>query len=321
MKKALLLLAFLIFHYIGIAQTDKSFKNLTVTGNLIIYGNTTIRNGDLLVKKITGYNNNNMFVTTVCPPTLSGDYNYVFGFNAGASLTSGSSNFLGGDFAGALLTTGAGNLFLGPYSGAHLTNVINMCIINGLNRSNAYGDLNRSPIVIYNADSTINQRIEFKGKTFYSEDATFAKEIIYPVTNLSAYGTNLTYTPNTVLNTPFRLAFTLTNTKATNMVWSGDTSLNPAKAGNYIITLSVGFTGTAAGEKYKISIFKNNTVVTTSCLIVTTTGASYYVGGTWSWDLQGLSASDKITFKVTNLTNGNDPTFKEVMLLANKKPE
>lgn len=349
MKKIIIILLLLI-NFSSIAQTNLTVKNLTITKN------ASIRTGDMFFKRFIGNNNNNLFGshtgdslistsignnffgsgagakvkignhnnlfgTATCFILIEGDYNNAIGFNSLASLKIGNSNTAIGKFSGALLDTSYNNLLLGDYSGMHLTKISNRIIIDGLNRGTAHGDTARAPFHTYLADSTTNQRNYIGGQLYTTDNVYVTKDLTYGFSNYSGRATGITYTPNTVLNTPFRLALVLTQIKSKNVTYVGDTAVFIGLAGNYVVELNTFLTATAAGESYKIAVYKNNALVTTASSIITSTGASYYFNIRGIWDLQGLSFNDIITFKITNLTNGNDPTFKEAFLYVYKKPE
>ena len=351
------LVAIIIISAIGRAFTQNvlTVSTLYANNSVYVYNSVTVNKGDALLRRIKGYNNNllfgtnsglalttginnnlfgvssglhlttgsnnNIIGTSTCPSLITGSYNNIIGFNAGGLLTSGSSNVFIGDFAGGLITTGTKNLFLGYSAGLHFNDHSNWIILSTVNHGSTLGDSIRSAVVIHENDSTANTIIAFNGKTTVTENLTATKDFVYSYPNYSGRATALTYTPNVTVNTPFRLALVLTAIKTKNIAYTGDTALVIAIAGNYKISLNLYLTATAAGETYKVNVYKNNSLVTIANPTVTSTGAAYYFSIPCDWDLQGLNFGNIITFKITNVTNSNDPTIKEVLLMANKKPE
>ena len=154
--------------------------------------------------------------------------------------------------------------------------------------------------------------------------------IIYPNGDI-AYGlphavatkdTSVVYTPNTVLNVPFKLLPGMTVREADNIgIVADSATILTGYNGDYIVHFQCSFFG-GNGITWVFSIRKNGQLVTSLSLPrISTSGANNYVALHWDWYVPGLVVGDDLAFYIKNISGNTDPSFINMTTIIEKIPE
>ena len=152
----------------------------------------------------------------------------------------------------------------------------------------------------------VNDSLTVNGDVLVNGDITF--DMVHAFSYLS----EAAYTPNTVVNIPFKLIPGTTIDYLEGVTIAGD-SVTILKDGSYKLMLHVTFSGDVNVD-WVIDAYKNNVAQNKGKLKCTTTGAANFNGNVWCWHFMDIVAGDDLSLKITNITNSTDPVIKEVQL-------
>jgi hypothetical protein len=133
---------------------------------------------------------------------------------------------------------------------------------------------------------------------------------------------SVSYTPSITKDLYTKLTPSMSSHESDGITFAGDT-LTILTAGDYFINISVVFSGTNANDIWRIKIYKNNIPLPSSAgrFVIRTTGAGTVDNRSYFWYLIGLSVNDNISFRITNQTASRNPTFTDMKIYIEKKPE
>jgi len=118
------------------------------------------------------------------------------------------------------------------------------------------------------------------------------------------------YTPDTEVQTFLKMTPSFTTVHTTNMTVVGDTvTIDAGQSGCYYMVLNFTIQG-SNGDDYTIAAAKNGVI--TDSVRQTTIGATNYQGVALQATFANAVAGDDISFYVKNLSNSNNPTFREI---------
>jgi hypothetical protein len=123
------------------------------------------------LSNLLGGSNNSAFGYGSLLDNIYGTGNSAFGRNALENNTEDRNSAFG--YVSLINnTSGSNNIGLGYYAGYYSTTQSNRIYINSLNRTNILGDTTLSPIYVYQAATTANQKLYFNGNVNISDDFT-----------------------------------------------------------------------------------------------------------------------------------------------------
>ncbi len=171
----------------------------------------------------------------------------------------------------------------------------------------------------FTGTSTIGNSLISESGTKVTVNGDFVYTFIHCVA--SADSISPVYTPAVAQNVYTKINTTLLVAHDNDgMTVAGD-SVRVLTAGDYRIDISVTIAG-AANDQWRIKLFKNNAPMATSIgrFAITTTLASRYDTYDYFWYITA-SANDWYSFRITNLTNGDDPNISDYKIMFTKMPE
>ena len=164
--------------------------------------------------------------------------------------------------------------------------------------------------------STIGEHIDIDA----SGNVTIAGWLKYEYAHVVAGATGLSYTPTITKDVYLKIAPTMATLEADYVTFAGDTAtiINP---GDYFIMYTARHSAANANDVWEVQLRKNAVDSEVSQFIYRTTAAGLSDTKTYFWYLKNLVAGDDLSFWITNLTASRNPTFVDIKIFIEQKPE
>jgi hypothetical protein len=136
----------------------------------------------------------------------------------------------------------------------------------------------------------------------------------------ACYIENASYAPSVTQNVYTQITPGMTLTEADGLTISGD-QVTIGTTGHYKVDIVITLTSASASDDFRVKMYKNgSTTGVPGSNHISPGGSGQYCVLSYFWYLP-LTASDVLSFWITNTQSNNDPTISDMKVYLEKKPE